>query len=157
MKSIKILALIALYFSISSFTPIAKPTEELKWMGWNEGYELAKKNKKIAMVDCYTEWCGWCKVMDKKTYSEAAIQKKIYANFIPIKLNPELDQMYNLDGKQYSGPQLLALLSNNTLSGYPTIIFIIPNGKSKIVEMSVGYSDAEKFSRVLDEQVAKLK
>lgn len=155
MKSIKIFALIAIYFSVTSFSFLNKPTEDLKWMGFDEGYALAKKKKKIAMIDCYTEWCGWCKRMDRDTYSNADIQKKIYANFVPIKINPELDQKYNLDGKEYNGQQLLALLSNNTLSGYPTIIFIIPTGKSNTIELSVGYSNATDFNRILDEKLAK--
>ncbi len=155
MKSLKIFALIALYFASTSFT--FKPATDLKWMAWNEGYALAKKKKKIAMIDCYTEWCGWCKRMDKDTYSDESIQKKIYENFIPIKLNPELNQTYTLDGKQYNGQQLLALLSNNQISGYPTIIFIIPNGKANTIELSVGYSTAVQFHKVLDDMKAKKK
>ena len=153
MKSFKVLVLLAFYFCVTSF----KPTEDLKWMGWNEGYEMAKKKKKIAMIDCYTEWCGWCKRMDKDTYSDAGIQKKIYDNFIPIKLNPELNQTYTLDGKQYNGQQLLSILSNNQISGYPTIIFIIPNGKTNSIELSVGYSTAVQFHKVLDDMKAKKK
>ena len=109
------------------------------------------------MIDCYTEWCGWCKKMDRDTYSDPEIQKKIYANFVPIKLNPELNQSYTLDGKQYNGEQLLKLLSNNRLSGYPTIIFIIPDGKANLIELSVGYSDATQFNKVLDDIKAKKK
>jgi thioredoxin-related protein len=157
MKSLKVYSLVLLFFATASFTPSPKPTEELKWVEFNEGYTLGKKKKKIVMIDCYTEWCGWCKRMDHDTYSDANVQKKIYENFVPVKLNPELNQTYTLDGKQYNGQQLLALLSNNTLSGYPTIIFIIPNGKTNLVELSVGYSNAADFSRILDEKLAKKK
>ncbi len=158
MKPLVAIFLTALYFSTTSFTPVkVKPTEELKWMAWNEGYTMATKKKKIAMIDCYTEWCGWCKRMDRDTYSDASIQKKIYENFVPIKLNPELNQTYTLEGKQYNGKQLLDLLSNNQLSGYPTIIFIIPNGKTNTIELSVGYSNAEQFHKVLDAMQAKKK
>jgi uncharacterized protein YyaL (SSP411 family) len=151
MRIIKIFALIGLYMVASSF----KPAEELKWMGWNEGYPLAKKKNKIVLVDCYTEWCGWCKKMDRDTYNNPDVQKKIYNDFIPVKLNPELNQMYTLDGKEYTGSQLLSLLSNNRISGYPTIVFIIPNGKTNKVELSVGYSDAAGFIKILDEMKRK--
>ncbi len=155
MKSLKVISLLTIYFLASSFKHASKPAEDLKWMGFNDGYELAKKKKKIAMVDCYTEWCGWCKRMDRDTYSDPAIQKKIAESFVPIKLNPELNQTYVLDGKQYNGKQLLDLLSNNSLSGYPTIIFIIPNGSTKTIELSVGYSNAVTFSGILDTMKAK--
>ena len=130
----------------------------MKWMGWNEGYTLAKKKNKIAMIDCYTEWCGWCKRMDKDTYNTSEIQKKVAEHFIPIKLNPELNQTYTLNGKQYNGKQLLDEITNHGgVSGYPTIIFLIPNGKSTIVELSVGYSNAQQFATVLDNMKAKQK
>ncbi len=157
MKLLKIFVVLAFYFSGTSFKPVVKPIEDLKWVSWSNGFELAQKKKKIALIDCYTDWCGWCKVMDKKTYSDDGVQRKIYANFIPIKLNPELNETYTYQGKQYNGQQLLALLSNNTLSGYPTVIFIIPNGKTNLIEMSVGYSDAAQFSKILDEKLAKKK
>jgi uncharacterized protein YyaL (SSP411 family) len=153
MRTIILLCLATFYFASTSF----KPTEEMKWMNWNEGYKLAKKSKKILLVDCYTDWCGWCKVMDRNTYSNTDVQKKIYTDFVPVKLNPELNQTYSYDGKDYTGSQLLNLLSNNRISGYPTIIFVIPNGKSNSVELSVGYSDAPTFSKVLDDMKAKKK
>jgi thiol-disulfide isomerase/thioredoxin len=56
MKNI-ILGLTVLFF-FGSYTPAEK---ELKWLDWNTGYPLAKKNNKIILVDAYTDWCGWCK------------------------------------------------------------------------------------------------
>ncbi len=155
MKSIKILVITALFFSVTSFKP-NQAVPEMKWMGWNDGSALATKKKKIALVDCYTEWCGWCKKMDKDTYSNQQIQNKIAADFVPIKLNPELNQTYLFKGKQYDGKQLLYEITNHAgVTGYPTIIFLIPSGKTTIVEMSVGYSNADQFSEVLDAMKAK--
>ncbi len=32
---------------------------------WKEVLAKAKAENKYIVVDCYTDWCGWCKVMDK--------------------------------------------------------------------------------------------
>ena len=71
-------------FSFNSFA------QELHWYSWNEGYKKAKKENKIILLDTYTEWCGWCKVMDKDTYTVKEVKDKIADDFIPIKLRPSL-------------------------------------------------------------------
>ncbi len=119
-----------------------------KWYSWNDGYEKAKKDNKVVIVDVYTEWCGWCKVMDKKTYGITAIANKISKNFVAIKVNPEKDLNLKYDGKTYSGKDLIDLLSNNGISGYPTTIFFFP--KTKKTYLEVGYKDVAAFEPLLD-------
>ena len=41
---------------------------QVTWIGFNEGLEKAAKEKKNILVDFYTDWCHWCKVMDEKTF-----------------------------------------------------------------------------------------
>src|SRR5688572_14422721 len=83
MKNLILIALVVPLLTLS-FTP----TEDIKWENWNDGYSKAVKQKKIALVDCYTDWCGWCKRMDKDTYAKEDIAKKINKHFVPIKFNP---------------------------------------------------------------------
>ena len=45
------------------------PQKKINWVDFNTGLALAQQTGKIAVIDCYTDWCGWCKVMDKKTFS----------------------------------------------------------------------------------------
>jgi uncharacterized protein YyaL (SSP411 family) len=124
----------------------------VKWYSWNEGYKKAKQENKIVIVDVYTDWCGWCKVMDKKTYTDATVISKIQKKFITIKVNPEKDQNLSYDGKVYSGQELINLLTNNGIEGYPTTIFFFP--KSKKMFMEVGYLSVERFNPILDKYAA---
>src|SRR5262245_21847496 len=54
-----------------------------------EAIKQAKKEKKLVMVDYYTTWCGWCKVLDKKTYSNQAVGEYADANMISLKIDAE--------------------------------------------------------------------
>ncbi|MGC6414302.1 MAG: DUF255 domain-containing protein, partial [Bacteroidia bacterium] len=45
--------------------------EGVTWYNFTDGYNKAVKEGKIILIDAYTDWCGWCKVMDKKTYTDA--------------------------------------------------------------------------------------
>lgn len=127
---------------------------ELHWMNFNEGYSIAKKNKKIALIDTYTDWCGWCKKMDRDTYTNPEVISKINKHFIPIKFNPEIrDVKYNLEGKEYTGFELHSIISNRHQSGYPTTYFIIT--KKNRVMIEEGYQDPKNFLATLDKIIAE--
>lgn len=148
--SAKIIALTLVAFGVVSFTYKSAPTEELAWQNWNDGYNQVKKGGKIGLIDVYTDWCGWCKRMDKDTYAKKEIIDKVNKNFVPIKFNPEKQGVYYIDSTAYSGPQLYAMLSNNNSTGYPTTFFLIPKGDVMYVERVAGYQAAETFASTLD-------
>lgn len=135
------------FFSLSSFS------QEMHWYSWDEGYKKAKQENKIIILDAFTEWCGWCKVMDNKTYSVKSVKDKIEQEFVPVKLNPELAGTYVYENKNYSGEALINKLSKNKFRGYPSTFFVYPkNGDSY---MEVGYIKAEPFGKLLN-KYAKL-
>lgn len=133
-----------------------QPSGELQWQTWNDGSKVAEKKKKILLVDVYTDWCGWCKVMDKNTYANSEVIDLVNADFIPVKFNPETPGIiYKFMGKDMDGPAFAAALSNNQISGYPATVFYFPKKKEAVVQ--IGYKNAEEFKRILGEMVAKEK
>lgn len=147
----KIVSIIAIAAIAVSFTYKEEPTAELNWHTWNTGYPKVRSEKKIGLIDVYTDWCGWCKRMDKDTYAKKEIIEKINKDFVPIKFNPEAQGVYYLDSTAYSGPQLYAMISEENASGFPSTYFLIPQG-NKIFKVGIaGYHGAESFSQVLDQ------
>jgi uncharacterized protein YyaL (SSP411 family) len=143
MKKI-ILGLTVLFF-FGSFTPAEK---ELKWLDWNTGYPLAKKSNKIILVDAYTDWCGWCKKMDKDTYTDKDIINMLDSHFVVIKFNPELtDIVYDLDGNKLTGRELYGQLCQGKPTGFPTTYFIQPNKKQ--IQIAAGYLGPIDFKKTL--------
>lgn len=123
---------------------------KITWVDFNTGFAQAQAQGKLAVIDCYTEWCGWCKVMDKKTFSNDTIIKRINANYVAIKFNPELPGKYDVGTEDsLTGSQLLMALSNNSPSGYPTFFFFVPENK-KMFQVP-GYQDVAKFNTTLDD------
>lgn len=145
---VKIIALLFIAFISTSFT--LQKEDEIKWLDFNKGYELAKKKNKIMLVDVYTDWCGWCKRMDRDAYAKANIIEAVNKDFVAIKFNPEIQGVvYSFEGKKYTGEQLAGVISNNQINGYPTTIFLYP--KAKKSEIVVGYKNAEQMEPVLTE------
>ena len=136
--------LLLIFVSFSS----SNDTSELKWLDWNTGYPLAKKQNKIILVDAYTDWCGWCKKMDRDTYTNSDIIKALNKDFIVIKFNPELENIvYELDGNKITGRELFGQLTQGKSTGFPTTYFIQPNKKQ--IQIAAGYLAPNDFMKVL--------
>jgi thioredoxin-related protein len=145
MKKISFILLAATLLISTSF----KKADELKWYNFNEGYKLAEKKGKIMLVDLYTDWCGWCKRMDRDTYAKSEVIGVINQDFVAIKFNPEITGVsYTFEGKTYTGDELARVISKYQLSGYPTTVFYYP--KDKKTNVVGGYHDANAFKGILN-------
>jgi len=150
-KNIFVVALILLTFSLS-VNAQKEANTSLKWYSWEEGYQLAQDEGKIIILDAYTDWCHWCKVMDDKTYSQKSVIDLIDADFVAIKLNPEKAGTYTYNGANYSGKSLINTLSYSKFSGYPTTFFVFPSTSESYME--VGYLEASVFEGKLKKYAA---
>jgi thiol:disulfide interchange protein len=99
-------------------------------LSFAEALKQAKKENKLVMVDYYTTWCGWCKVLDKKTYSNKDVGEYANANMISLKVDAEKGEG-------------VELVRRSSIQGYPTIIFY--DGDGKEVSRVVGFVDAAPF------------
>lgn len=82
------------------------------------------------MIDVYTDWCHWCKELDKNTYADAEVVK-LSKEFVPLKLNPEKDEQNAQIARKYR------------IEGYPTIIFVSSDGD--MVHRLEGYLEPKPF------------
>src|SRR6185295_7853223 len=61
----------------------------IKWMTFEEAVEKSKTEKRKIFIDVYTDWCGWCKVMDKNTFPDPEVARLLNEKFYPVKLDAE--------------------------------------------------------------------
>src|SRR2546428_752443 len=105
---------------------------DLNWEhNYDDALQKAKKEKKLVMVDVYTDWCGWCKKLDKDVYSNADVKTKLAEKFVALKINPEKSRK-NAELAQSFGTR-----------GFPHIVFVDAEGK-KVSEI-LGYIPADQF------------
>jgi thioredoxin-related protein len=115
---------------MTSFYAFKPKTElEIKWISFEDAVELQKTKPKKIIVDVYTDWCGWCKKMDKNTYTDAEVIKQIEANFYFVKLNAEQKEEIKYKDKvftfkqEYKANELAVSLLNGQMS-YPSTVFL---------------------------------
>ena len=70
-------------------SPVKPIKEELKWSSLEDVSVKLKQQQKLVLIDLYTDWCHWCKVMDKKTYSNQKVMAYLSEKFYTVKVNAE--------------------------------------------------------------------
>jgi thioredoxin-related protein len=144
-----VIFLVSLYFTIS-----LSGQAPVKWYTVEEAFILTKKEPKKILIDVYTDWCSWCKVMDSKTFSNNLIAEYLNKNFYPVKFNAEQKADVTLNGKTYkfvaSGQrgyhELAAQLLNGKL-GYPSVVFL--DEKTRMIQPVQGYIKAKEFDEII--------
>lgn len=97
---------------------------------WDEALQLAKKEKKMIFMDCYSTWCGPCANMVRKVFPQKEVGDFYNRNFINVKFNMEKGEG-------------IALCQRYNVVGYPTYLFITEEGF--VTLMSAGFMEADKF------------
>lgn len=133
-----------------------------KWYTIEEAQQLNPDNKKVYFVDVYTDWCGWCKRMDKATFEQEEIQNYLKQNFIPVKFNAEQKEAVEFLGKTYNynpnvgrkGTHDWARMVLGGRMSYPSFAFV--DGSGEVIEVSKGFKTPDKFMPVLEGVAAKM-
>lgn len=142
---------------LMSFRPATQPpAAPLKWYTWEEAVELSKATPKKMFVDVYTDWCGWCKRMDKSTFSDPAVAAYLAEHFYPVKLNAEQRADIQFAGETFKfveneggrgGVHTLAYSLLDGKLGYPAMVYL--NEKFERIMISPGYKEAPDMLKEL--------
>lgn len=129
--------------------------QEVTWLSWNEAAALAstEENPKKIFVDIYTDWCGWCKKMDKDTFQNEEVAAYMEENFYMVKLDGEGKEEIEYKGKTFnfvpSGRngyhEFAAALMNGKMS-YPTTVFL--DEKMDMLSPVPGYQKPAPFLNI---------
>ncbi len=112
---------------------------------WENTLEKAKKEDKLIFLDVYTDWCVWCKSMEKKVFTRDDVADFYNANFINARINAE----------KGSGKKLKKIYN---FKGYPTLLFLDGDGgksyqnigaldPSELIELGEKALKTEKFNK----------
>jgi len=127
-----------------------KATGGVTWNKIDDLEQIAKSGDKKVLIDVYTSWCGWCKVMDKKTFTDPEVISYLNDNFHLVKFNAEQKQPITYKGKTYEwvptgrkGVNMLAHEMLNGRLGYPSLVYLDENLGT--IRVSPGYKTPEKL------------
>ncbi len=75
------------------------------WMSLEDAERLARKNRKMVLVDVSTKWSGWSKLMNINTYSAKRIIRYINENYYAVRFNAESFAPIDFNKLPYQGEQ----------------------------------------------------
>ena len=96
---------------------------------WSDMLKLAQEKEQIIFMDCYTTWCGPCKLLARDIFPLKEVGDYFNQHFINVKYDMEKGE----------GKMLHDRYKKNIV-GYPTLLFI--NKKGEVVQQMAGYKDA---------------
>jgi len=149
MKKIKMLGIL-LFFSLV----VSAQKTEVKWLNFEQAVALNEKHPKKILVDVYTDWCYYCKVMDKKTYANPKVAAYINEYFYPVKFNAEQKESLYFNGKEYNYKKVgrrgynefAAALLEGKLS-FPNTVFFDKN--NQVITRLPGYLTIKNYEPIL--------
>lgn len=109
-------------------------------MTFNQALALAKQENKLLFIDCYTSWCGPCKMMARDVFTQKIVGDYFNPKFISMKVDMEKGEGVQLKDKF-------------EVKAFPT--FIILNGNGEIIGRLVGGGKAEEFIKRVENSLSE--
>ncbi len=97
---------------------------------FTEALEKAKSENKLVFMDCYTTWCGPCKMLAKQVFTQKEVGDYFNPNFVNVKMDMEKGEGIDL-AKKYE------------VRAYPTLLWL--NGEGEVVHKMIGGGSPQKL------------
>ena len=111
-----------------------KEPETLKWHSWKEGSELAlSQNKPVFLFVCVS-WCDMSQRLEKKVFNNKEVLPLITDNFIPVKIDIEIDSALIKRDKSFNRKMVLTEIEPGKYAlSVPKTIFTDGKGSDPVV------------------------
>ncbi|MCS7181600.1 MAG: thioredoxin family protein [Thermoanaerobaculum sp.] len=112
----------------------ARPAAAIPWEAdLASAMDKAQKERKLVMVDFYTDWCRWCQRLESTTLADPSVSTTLRERFVAVRLNAEAEGKSTADAF--------------AITTYPTLVFL--DGQGREVHRIAGFLEADEFLREL--------
>ncbi|WP_010522086.1 thioredoxin family protein [Aquimarina agarivorans] len=127
--------------------------QEINWMSMQDALSAQAENPKKIFMDVYTDWCGPCKLLDKKTFKHPDVVKYVNEHFYAVKFDAEGNDEFVYQGNKFNNPDYVAgkrgrksshiFARSLRISGYPSMVFF--DEKSNLIFPVTGFHTAQQL------------
>jgi len=133
-------------------------SRKLTWLKYDKALELAEKENKHVMVFFTTEWCKFCKEMEKKVFTDPEIHALMSEDLILAEVwgdHPKsMIKVEDKDGNMIEVSEK-AFAKSLGVTAYPITLFLKPDGSPVIPAILKGYEGARPFGKRLKYVISK--
>lgn len=139
-----ILTLVFLPYALHAQTQLKAAADKggIKWMTIEQAQEKTKADPKPIMVDVYTSWCGPCKMLEARTFSDPKLAEYVNAHFYAVKFNAESGEAVTFKGQKLENPDFNKAMVGGR-NGTHHLTYAIANVEGRIAYPTVTYLDSE--------------
>ena len=146
--SVSVLSLYALTSFTNATNNPLEEGEKVHWVTIEEAQELQRKEKRPIYIDVYTTWCGPCKMMTQKTFTNKSVIDMLNSKFYAVKFDAESNTSLTFNGKTYQSPgRNHSFISLLQVRAFPTSVFI--DSDLNIITSVAGYFIPKEFKPML--------
>lgn len=147
-----------IFFSCIIFLLIFSSSHsQIKWLSFSEALKANSGNsRKKVFVDVYTDWCGWCKQMDKTTFMDSLVVEYMNKHFYAVKMNAEMKDTVVFNNYTWTNPNPQGNRSSHSIAkamlndemSYPT--FVMLDEDFNRMDMQKGFKDSKFLKEYLE-------
>lgn len=118
--------------------------DRVRWSTFGQGLERARAEEKLILVSFITNWCGYCREMDRTTWKDAEVVRSL-DNVVTVRVDAE----EGLERDGFSGRELA---SRHQVYGFPTLLMLDADGRE--IARTGGYQKPTQFLSWLERSLA---
>jgi len=97
---------LVLLISLFSFNLISQENDSIDWLSFEELEVALNGNPKPVFIDFYTDWCVYCKKMDKKVFTKTEVIKVLNENYYAVRFDAESEEKFKFGGRIFVNDQI---------------------------------------------------
>ena len=129
---------------------------QIEWLSWDEAMARNETEPRKILIDVYTDWCGWCKKMDKTTFRDSKVAAYVSENFYAVKFDAEQHDKIEFQGTTFEfnaeagrrGAHTLAIALLDGKMSYPSIVYL--DEQQRRISISPGFKQAAGYVKELE-------
>ncbi len=142
---LKSIVLVTAFFTFL-LSPFTSATAQTQWRTIEDA-ATTQIGSRFYLVDFYTAWCGYCKKMDRETFSDPTVAKILNRYFYPVKFNAESKKEFTWFGKKYKAGGGRVHEFARGVKGYPTTVLYRADGS--LFQSIPGFASAKEYTVIL--------
>jgi thioredoxin-related protein len=110
--------------------------KKVKWLSFEEAVDLQQQDARKIVVYVFSNSCGWCRKMERETFSNARVIEYLNENFYPVKINKDLKSEIRYGNRSF---KYIPADRNKKIPAYHELIYVLLEGR--LAFPSVAYID----------------